>query len=206
MGNTELDQLIQKLVNATNQQEKLSAYKSWASRYDDDLNQKGYVAPELSVSLLTEHLQHPDAAIYDAGCGTGKVGSLLSKQGYTNIRGADFSDAMLEVAEASESYAQLEIADYTKAIEHDTHSFDAAISVGVYCKEFAGLFLSELVRIVKPGGYVVLSCRPVHFDGYAESDIETLVESRKAKVLNKRLAVYMSEDDSQAWYIALQVL
>lgn len=206
MSNSELDQLIQKLVNATNQQEKLDAYKAWATRYDDDLDRKGYIAPQTSVSLLTESLPDQQSLIYDAGCGTGKVGSLLAAEGYTHLFGADFSPHMLEVAAASGNYEQLERSDYTKTIEHPSEHFDAAISVGVYSMEFAGLFLSELVRIVKPGGLVVLSCRPVHYDGYADTDIETLIKDKLVALRSKRLGVYMSEDDSQAWYIALEVL
>ena len=32
-----------------------------------------------------------DALIFDAGCGTGLIGEMLNKQGYTNIDGADAS-------------------------------------------------------------------------------------------------------------------
>jgi len=45
-----VDKLIDRLVNATDRDEKLELYKEWASRYDNDVEQKGYVAPDTAES------------------------------------------------------------------------------------------------------------------------------------------------------------
>ncbi len=202
----ELDALIHKLVNATTREEKLDAYKAWATRYDEDLNFKGYIAPEISTSQLFDHLSDKDALIYDAGCGTGRVGTILHQNGYRNLIGADFSPEMLEVAEASNCYRELQTADYTQAIVLEDNSVDAAISVGVYSQEFKNLFIKELVRIVKPGGFIVISCRPVHFDGHAKPDIDDMVASGSVRVSAHTVDHYMTQDNSQAHYITLEVI
>jgi len=205
MSSTDLDALIEKLVNASSREEKLEAYKAWATRYDKDLDSKGYIAPELSISCLLPHVPDKHSLIYDAGCGTGRVGVLLSKEGYSNLIGADFSAEMLEVAEAANCYRELQSADYTQAIELDDNSVDAAISVGVYSQEFKELFIKELTRIVKPRGVIVLSCRPVHFAGFAENDIQALIASESVRMISSKLDKYMIRDNSEAYYIALEV-
>ena len=203
---TVLDDLIQTLVASTDKTEILAAYKAWSSEYDEDLNRKGYVAPILSVDLLKVLVKSVDTPIYDAGCGTGKVGALLSELGYQKLTGADFSDDMLGIAKLSSHYIKLTNTDFTKPIEEANNSFGAAISVGVYHSQLDGVFLAELARIVEPGGVIVLSCRPVHYDGHAKADIDQLVSTGLVRVISKSLDTYMAEGNSKAWYVALAVL
>jgi len=204
--NNALNALIDKLVNAESREEKLEAYRAWAHRYDEDLDLKGYIAPDISVSTLLKNLTDKNAVIYDAGCGTGKVGSLLKARGFNNVIGADFSAEMLQVAEASNSYQELQTADYTESIKLSDNSIDAVICVGVYSREFKHIFLKELTRIVKPDGVIVLSCRPVHFEGYADADIQTLEKAGSISLVSSHLDTYMTSDNSKAHYIALKVL
>jgi SAM-dependent methyltransferase len=202
----ELDQLIKQLVAATEKDDILAAYKAWASHYDKDLKSKGYIAPIISVDLLKVHVKSSDTTVYDAGCGTGKVGALLHELGYTNITGADFSEDMLKLAKLSGHYSELLSADFTTPIEHEDDSFNSAISVGVYSSLLDGIFIQELVRIVKPGGVIVLSCRPVHYENHAKRDIDQLVDAGLIQVSSRSLDTYMSDGNAKAWYLALTVL
>jgi len=201
----ELDLLIKKLVNCSDKDEQKAAYRAWAEHYDADLDRKQYVAPNIAVNVLLSRLSYRESTIYDAGCGTGKVGALLADAGFHRVTGADFSSEMLKFANLGGHYEALVEADYTQAIELPSDSFDAAISVGVFSREFTGVFLDELVRIVKPGGLVVLTCRPVHFDGYAAKDIERLSRENRIESINKQLDIYMHEGESQAWYLSFVV-
>ncbi|MDB4223245.1 class I SAM-dependent methyltransferase [Granulosicoccus sp.] len=202
----ELNQLIEQLVAATDKDDILIAYKAWASQYDEDLKRKGYIAPIISVDLLKVHIQSAGTTVYDAGCGTGKVGALLRELGYTNITGADFSEDMLKLAKLSGHYSELLNADFTTPIKQADNSFSAAISVGVYSSLLDGIFIQELVRIVKPGGVVVLSCRPVHYEEHAKKDIDRLVDAGLIHVSSRSLDTYMSDGNVKAWYLALTVL
>ena len=209
-----LDLLIAKLVASQSQDEKLAVYQQWSTTYDEDLIQRGYIAPARSVELFKQYIQTNHLSptkIYDAGCGTGKVGALLALQGFqNNIHGADYSPAMLQVAECSQNYQTLQSANYLETIKVETNSFAAAICVGVYSREFSkpggGIgFLSELVRIVGPNGIIVFTCRPTHYENYCEIDLNEIINSGTAKVLYQKLETYMTETQSQAWYIVLQV-
>lgn len=202
----DVDELIQKLVTATEKDDILAAYKAWASEYDADLKRKGYIAPIISVDLLKSHVKSRDSFIYDAGCGTGKVGALLRELRYKNITGADFSEDMLELAKLSGYYTKLHTTDFTKPIDQADNSFNAAISVGVYNALLDGMFIKELVRIVKPGGVVVLSCRPIHFEDHAKRDIDQLVDAGRIRISSKSIDTYMSVGNAKAWYLALAVL
>ena len=91
--------------------------------------------------------------ILDIGCGTGIIGSLLSKRGYTNIHGLDLSEDMLEKAEEKKVYNKLINAAVTaKELDIPTGSYDALLGSGVitsgYIKADA---IDEVVRLVKSG-------------------------------------------------------
>ena len=53
-------------------------YDEWADTYNQDVENEGYVAPNLAAKMLVEHLRSrmevSGAEIFDAGCGTGLVG------------------------------------------------------------------------------------------------------------------------------------
>ncbi len=91
--------------------------------------------------------------ILDIGCGTGIIGSLLSKRGYTNIHGLDLSEDMLEKAEEKKVYNKLINSAVTaKELDIPTGSYDALLGSGVitsgYIKADA---IDEVVRLVKSG-------------------------------------------------------
>lgn len=201
----DIDGLIARLVSATDKEEKLAVYKKWADRYDHDLERKGYVAPEKAAQLLFTFQPDTSSKVYDAGCGTGRAGSCLEKLGYTYITGEDFSEAMLDIASLSGHYQSLNTADYTQAIEHADNSFDASVCVGVYSQEFKNIFLDELVRIVKPGGHIVLSCRPIHFENGAQAEIDRLITNGRITLESLSRELYMLEHNSTAWFAVMKV-
>lgn len=203
MERDQLNDLINRLVNTNDQQEVRDLYKQWATSYDMDLGEFGYVAPQVGVSLFEKVVLDKAAQIHDAGCGTGQVGQLLTKMGYKYINGSDFSDDMLAVAAGAECYQSLTQADYTKPLEIASDHFDAIISIGVYTKRFKQLFIGEMLRTLKPGGWMVFSCRPMYF--------EEVVETVKACHIERSIAEssvvfdnYMLEQNASAYYVSLK--
>ena len=47
-----------------------------------------------------------DTAVFDAGCGTGEIGKMLTEAGYTNIEGADASEKFVEHAKKQGWYKE----------------------------------------------------------------------------------------------------
>jgi len=201
--NDRLNSLVNKLVVATDPKEVVSLYAQWAERYDSDLNEFGYVAPQLATELFTPLVNDKNALIYDAGCGTGIVGKLLNAQGYRNLVGADFSDEMRALAEQTNAYTKLEYADYGKPVDCADNTYDAIISVGVYTARFEGVFLGEMLRMVKPGCPFLFSCRPHYYEGDVKPQLEALQKSGAVTRIDIQDKPYMLKQDANAYYITV---
>jgi len=206
-----LNSIVNKLVNATDPEDVKRTYKEWASTYDTDLNSFGYVAPQLGVKLLMQRLDDgldagPDkygALILDAGCGTGLVGTLLNQLGYSQLHGSDFSTSMLEIASLTGHYADLQIQDFSGPIAIASNTYDAVISIGVYTKRFDQHFIAEMVRITRPSGHFVFSCREMYF-GEVMDSISSLLKAKVVTTVTIDHDDYMTGQDASAYYIGIK--
>jgi predicted TPR repeat methyltransferase len=128
------NQMIRRTYENPPTDELMTVYSEWAKSYDSDLIEgHGYKAPEDAVAQFCNLDLAADARILDCGCGTGIVGELLNKAGFTNIDGADLSDDMREIAAGLGVYKRLfgldMTADYNIAAKD---AYDAVICVGVF--------------------------------------------------------------------------
>jgi SAM-dependent methyltransferase len=99
-----------------------------------------------------------DAAILDAGAGTGANGTLLSILGYNNITGLDMSERMLVLARARKCYADLCRGILGERLDFQSNSFDAIISTGTFTTGHApASAFDELTRILEPGGVIIFT-------------------------------------------------
>ncbi len=122
----------------------------------------------MAVRLLMEHLK-PDERLklLDAGCGTGLVGSVLGRNGFTGVQGFDLSPAMAERAIATNCYREVKgDIDIMRVREHYAESsFDAVLCVGVFTLgHVPPQALHELIALLKPGGLLVISVRKLYYD------------------------------------------
>jgi len=142
-------------------------YDQWAKEYDADLEEEfGWIGPRYAVESFA-HYVPKETRTPDAGAGTGLVGYLLAKLGYTNLVAMDLSQGMLEEARKKNIYREYHQMVMGEPLDFATDSFDAVVSVGVLTVGHAPVSsLDELIRITKPGGYIVFSLRPdVYRDG-----------------------------------------
>jgi demethylmenaquinone methyltransferase/2-methoxy-6-polyprenyl-1,4-benzoquinol methylase len=97
----------------------------------------------------------PGASALDVATGTGDLAIELARRG-ASVVGSDFSEGMLERARAKSPGIRWEQAD-AMALPYDDSSFDAA-TVGFGARNFGDLQrgLGEMVRVVRPGGRVVV--------------------------------------------------
>ena len=100
----------------------------------------------------------PDAnkniKILDAGAGTGIIGEMLVKQGYTNIDGLDISQKMLDIAEKKNVYKRLICAPLSEIhIEQiQTAEYDVTLCAGtIVYGQAKPVALDECIRHVRPG-------------------------------------------------------
>src|SRR5215218_3711568 len=97
----------------------------------------------------------PGTRSLDVACGTGDLAIELASRG-GDVVGSDFSPGMLERARSKAPGLTWEQAD-AMALPYPDAAFDAA-TVGFGARNFSDLprGLSEMVRVVKPGGRVVI--------------------------------------------------
>ena len=151
---------VQWVYESANNQELEERYDQWASEYDQDLDEVfAWNAPQNGANMLAK-LVKPDAPVLDAGAGTGLVGKCLADAGFTNLAAMDLSQGMLDEARAKNVYSSFHQMTLGETLGFDTAAFDAVVSVGVFTLGHAPIHsFDELVRVTKPGGYIVFSLR-----------------------------------------------
>jgi len=161
------EERVQWIYSSSDNKELEERYDQWAKDYDTDLDEGfGYLGPQRAVEFFAR-LMPKTARILDAGAGTGLVGELLSRQGYNNLVAMDLSAGMLEEARKKNAYREFHQMMMGEPLNYSTDSFDAVISVGVLTVGHApASSFDELIRITRPGGYIVFSLRP---DVYRDS-------------------------------------
>lgn len=135
-------------------------YDEWARRYDRDLDEWAYAAPDVAASMLLA--RGPDVTrLLDAGCGTGLVGRALRRRGFAGeLVGVDVSAESLGHADLTTAYQETSIADLQRRLDFDDDAFDGLICVGVmtYVPDVERSW-REFARVVRPGGLVVVTQR-----------------------------------------------
>ena len=118
---------------------------------------------EVHLRLLREFIR-PGGRVLDAGAGPGRFTLELARLGATVVAG-DISPRQLELhaertAEVEDSIEARELLDILDLSGFDDASFDAVVCYGgplSYVLGEADQALGELLRVTKPGGYVLLS-------------------------------------------------
>lgn len=130
-----------------------SGYKKWAATYDSMPN----LLIEIEEPVVKPLLQKlPLGTALDAGCGTGRYGNFLQSIGH-KVTGVDISEEMLIQARSRNKNANFIQGNLTK-LPLDSESFDLVIcSLALTHFQQIDQVLTELSRVVRPGGHIILS-------------------------------------------------
>ncbi len=105
----------------------------------------------------------PGIRVLDAGCGTGNLELFISEKPHppVEIEGVDYSQAMLARARSKcrdLSFVEFKRCDLNRPLPYPDASFDRIVSVNVlYALEKRDDTMRELLRILKPGGRLVIT-------------------------------------------------
>lgn len=109
-----------------------------------------------------------DAAILEVGCGTGRLLLPAREMGY-RVNGLDASPDMLDMLrqKAQEKYPDLDLQlAEAAAMPYDDATFDLTYAIRVLSptksREYALRVVDEMMRITKPGGYVLVEFQNTH--------------------------------------------
>ncbi|XP_033757216.1 methyltransferase-like protein 27 [Pecten maximus] len=141
-------------------------YSKWAEDYEHDLSQDRYLGPSFACKAVSEEYpltttDRKSIRILDVACGTGFLGEKLKEEGFTYVDGLDPSDKMLDVARTKDSYTNLYcefMSDATLPIENDKYSC-VVVAGGMGEGHIPCAAVTEMIRIVQPGGYVIIVMR-----------------------------------------------
>jgi len=166
------------VYSSRSNQELARRYDQWAEDYDADLKRDfEYRAPEVTAEFFARYVPR-EARILDAGAGTGMVGEVLTKLGYANLVAMDLSQGMLEVARQKNVYQELHQMVMGEVMDYASNSFDAIVCVGTLGYAHApASSLDELVRITRPGGYIVYTLRPDVYETEGYKEKQTALET-----------------------------
>ena len=140
------------------------AYYDWFGKRQD--SQGFYENPALDD--LIAHASFQDTrSVFEFGCGTGKFAARLLEKHLSfsaSYLGCDISPVMVELAkqrlEPYEGRAKVALSDGSMKFSLSEHSVDRVVSsyvLDLLSEEDIRRFLSESLRVIKPGGKVCLS-------------------------------------------------
>ena len=121
---------------------------------------------------LFERYFDKDKFILDLACGAGRTTLRLTELGY-KVKGVDLSDKLIEIAAKRFPAIPFEVGDYCNINEQDASIDNILISHNgldyAYPETQRTLAISECARVIKPGGYFIISghnIKSLHFSPY----------------------------------------
>lgn len=152
------DGFLDRVYHAGGNSELASAYDEWAATYDADMLNIGYANHAVAAGLVGRHVRSIEAAILEAGVGTGALGEMLAVIGYRALTGIDMSDGMLAKAQARGVYGELRNRVLGGELDFADGTFSAIVSFGVFTPGHApASAMDELARITRQGGHLIFT-------------------------------------------------
>ena len=155
----ELDTWLERAYRAGGDRKKLDdLYDAWAQDYDQHIWGSGNPYTAIAAGMFGRFVPDFNAAILDAGCGTGNMALLLYQMGYDNLEGLEPSAGMLALAERKGIYRALHPLFLAAEVDLPANSYDAVAAAGVLTHGHAPPeSLDGIVKLVKPGGAIIFS-------------------------------------------------
>lgn len=175
-------------------------YDAWAATYDDDLAETYLACPETAAAEHAALVTDRGARILDVGAGTGMVGTVLARHGFTDLTALDISTGMLERARRKGCYRAILRHDVHRPFPREyTRAFDGAVATGLFTFAHARPdALRHIVAALADGGILTVSFRTDYLDRtpYVDRTLRELplklVASRPVRVFDGEQMVVLS--------------
>lgn len=138
-------------------------YAGWAQTYDTDFAQDMHYVLPMAVARAYA-LAGGKGPVLDLGAGTGLCGAALRALGANPVDATDLSPEMLAVARGKAIYRDLFAGDLLARLPCGDGAYAGAVSSGTFTHGHVGPeALNEVLRVVRPGGWIALSVNAAHF-------------------------------------------
>ena len=182
--------------------EVMNYYDEWGKngKYDKDMVEWNYTGPQETVDVYKKYENNKEALIYDAGCGSGLVGSELKKFGFQNFHGADLSQQLLDSV-PSNLYKKLFKVDLNKPINLPDKTYDATLCVGTFTYgHVKPMALEEFIRITKKDGLICFTINEGIYSEYGfDKKINFLKKTNQWIEIEFFKSEYIASKDVNAW-------
>ncbi len=180
------DSRLDAVYAASGAEEIARTYDDWAEGYEAEMATVGYRHPTICLALLARRLEAGAGPVLDAGAGTGLIGEWLKILGHAPVEGVDLSPGMLRVAARKGVYNRLVEGDLTARLPFEDDRFAATVCAGVFTTGHVGPEgLEELLRVVRPGGVLVLTVKDKTWAGGFAARVLELAEAGRVVRLDE---------------------
>lgn len=104
-------------------------------------------------------------AILDFGCGCGRVMRYWKELAGINMFGTDYNSNLIDWCRENLPFAQFDINTLSPPLNYDDEKFDFIYALSVFAhlpEDLQLLWLNELSRVLKPGGYLLITTHGEH--------------------------------------------
>jgi len=155
-----------------------------ANNYDTSIRSVGYSGPkvcaDMAAGVVSQIGDRSKVKVIDIAAGTGAIGKSLQERGFTDITAHDGAETMLDFCKSLSVYR-----DYICCLMKGVGSlpcaddiFDVATVSGSFIPDhIPAAALEELVRIVKPGGFIINVYRDILLQTDYGKDYDAVVKS-----------------------------
>ena len=152
------EKFLDKVYDARDASSTRQLYDEWASTYEAEVAENGYVTPGRCAAALADHMTDRSLPILDFGCGTGLSGLALKTAGFETIDGVDLSADMLAEARGKGVYRSLSQIEADSPLAHEPGTYAAIAAIGVIGAGAAPIsVLHSLMKGLASGDLLVLS-------------------------------------------------
>ncbi|CAH1268986.1 WBSCR27 [Branchiostoma lanceolatum] len=180
------------------------SYDDWSGTYDEEIMTQLNCTGPRKCAETTEKVMSgsnlKEVRVLDVAAGTGLCAEELVKKGFTNIDAVDGSQKMLDLAEKKQIYRRL-ICDFVgpNPLDIEKDAYDAiACCAGFAAGHLKEDCLPELIRVVKPGGYIVITFREEWLHLY--EDFKDKLEPAMARLQEQGLWERVSREIFSNYY------
>jgi predicted TPR repeat methyltransferase len=165
-------------------------YAQWADTYDQSFAKD-------HAYLMHEHVARAFVnaggyqPVLDVGAGTGLCGQALRERGLDEVEATDISPEMLKVATNKGIYSNLFLGDILAGLDVKAGTYAGIVSSGTFTHGHVGPeALDELLRLVRVGGWIVISINSAHFASHGFGEKLKEIEHTITDLELRELPIY----------------